>query len=149
MARKEFIQLIEKNGLIMERIVARLHQYPSQSVGYNRQQLLVLTDLLFSGKSKLKEIAHRQCLPTPNLCIMFRKLETEGLVLRAVDETDRRNVWYSVTSKGTKVANQFKDAVFDMLEKLCQGLSAEEEKKLTQSLEYLNKILQRVEKENA
>ena len=73
MSRKRFIGLMEENGLILERMLARIQQFPSQSIGYSRQQLLVLVDLLLSGKSKLKEIARRQCMPTPNLCIMFRK----------------------------------------------------------------------------
>lgn len=149
MARKEFVKLMEENGMVLERLVARLHQYPSQSVGYSRLQLMVLVDLMVSGKSKLKEIAHRQCMPTPNLCIMFRKLEGEGLVTRMVDENDRRNTWYSVTNKGAKIANQFKEAVFDMVENFCRGLSANEEKKLTQCLSYLNTILKRVEEQNA
>jgi len=149
MARKEFVKLMEENGMLLEHIVARLHQYPSQTVGYSRLQLMVLVDLMVSGKSKLKEIAHRQCMPTPNLCIMFRKLEGEGLVTRMVDEDDRRNTWYSVTNKGAKIANQFKEAVFDMVENFCRGLSADEEKKLTQCLTYLNTILKRVEEQNA
>lgn len=149
MARKEFVKLMEENGMVLERLVARMHQYPSQTVGYSRLQLMVLVDLMVSGKSKLKEIAHRQCMPTPNLCIMFRKLEGEGLVARMVDQDDRRNTWYSVTTKGTKIANQFKEAVFDMVENFCHGLSADEEKKLTQCLTYLNTILKRVEEQNA
>lgn len=149
MARKEYIDLMEENGMILERMFARIHQYPSQTIGYSRQQLMILVDLLVSGKSKLKEIAHRECIPTPNLCIMFRKLEGEGLVARAVDDLDRRNTWYSLTTKGAKVAQKFKDTVLDTIESFCAGLSGDEEKKLTQSLTYLNQILKRVEEQNA
>ena len=141
--------MIEENGAIVERMLARIHQYPSQIVGYSRQQMMILVNLLVSGRSKLKEIARRECMPTPNLCIMFRKLEAEGLVARTVDENDRRNTWYSLTAKGQKTANQFKDAVLNTIESLCRGLTADEEKKLTESLTYLNKILTRVEEQNA
>ena len=149
MVRKEFIKLMEQNGLLLERILSKMHMYPSQLIGYSRQQLMVLTDLDTFGKLKLKEIAHHQCVPTPNLCIMFRKLEAEGLVARTVDNQDRRNTWYSVTPKGTKVVAQFRAAVFDAIEKLFQGLSAAEEKKLTQCLIGLNAILKHVEEQNA
>ena len=149
MAHKEFIHLIEENGLILERMLARVQHYPSQNVGYSRQQLIILCDLLVSGRSKLKEIARRQCTPTPNLCIMFRKLEAEGLVERTVDEHDRRNTWYSVTKQGQKIANQFKQGVLDVIESYCHGLSDSEEKKVTECLAYLNKILSRVEEQNA
>ena len=149
MARKEFIRLMEENGLILERLLARIHQYPSQTIGYSRQQLMVLVDLSVSGRAKLKEIAHHQCMPTPNLCIMFRKLEAEGLVARTVDEEDRRNTWYSVTAKGRKVANQFRESVFDMIESFCNGLTSDEEKKLTKCFGDINTILKRVEEQNA
>ena len=115
MSRQEFINLIEENGLIVERLLSRIHQYPSQTIGYSRQQLIVLVDLMVVGKSKLKEIARRQGMPTPNLCIMFRKLESEGLVSRTIDASDRRNTWYSLTARGNKIATQFKNAVLETI----------------------------------
>lgn len=149
MARKEFIGLMEENGMIIERMLTRIHQYPSQTIGYSRQQLMVLVDLAMSGKAMLKEIAHHQCMPTPNLCIMFRKLESEGLVARDVDNQDRRNTWYSVTPKGRKIVNQFRENVFDMIESFCRGLTSDEEKKLTKCFLEINNILKRMEEQNA
>ena len=149
MSRKKYISLIEEHGMILERLLARIHQFPSQKVGYNRQQLMILCDLAISGRSRLKEIAHRQCIPTPNLCIMFKKLECEGLVVRAVDDQDRRNTWYSVTPKGHRIATKFKDAVMDTIEEFCSNLSDDQENKLTECFEYLNQILKQVEEQNA
>ena len=149
MSRQEFINLIEENGLIVERLLSRIHQYPSQTIGYSRQQLIILVDLMVVGKSKLKEIARRQGMPTPNLCIMFRKLESEGLVSRTIDTSDRRNTWYALTARGNKIATQFKNAVLQTIADFCRCLTADEEKKLTQSLGYINKILTRVEEQNA
>ncbi len=149
MSRKEYISLMEENGMIVERLLARIQQYPSQTVGYSRQQLMIICDLAVCGRSKLKEIAHRQSMPTPNLCIMFRKLEAEGLVTRTVDENDRRNTWYSLTTKGTKITNQFKDAILKTIESFFYGLSSAEEKKLTECITFMNKILTRMEKQNA
>ena len=149
MAYKEYIALMEQHGLVLERLLSRIQQYPSQTVGYSRQQLIILVGLMVSGKSKLKEIARRECMPTPNLCIMFRKLEAEGLVVRTVDENDRRNTWYSLTTKGTKLTNQFKDAVLKTIESFFSGLSSAEEKKLTECITFMNKILTRVEEQNA
>ena len=149
MARKKFIELVEQHGLLLERLLTRIQQFPSQKVGYNRQQLIILCDLAVCGRSKLKEIAHRQSMPTPNLCIMFRKLESEGLVARMVDENDRRNTWYSVTAKGQKVVNKFKESVMDTIEHFCRNLSAAEENKLSECFRFLNEILTRVEEQNA
>ena len=118
MEKKEYIALIEENGMIVERMLSRIHQYPSQSVGYSRQQLMVLVDLMTVGRSKLKEIAHRQGMPTPNLCIMFRKLESDGLVVRTVDDQDRRNTWYEITDAGAEIAKQALDILGCAIENL-------------------------------
>lgn len=149
MSKKEYINLIAENGMIMERMLARIHQLPSQSIGYSRQQLGILVGLMASGKSKLKEIAHRNGMPTPNLCIMFRKLESDGLVMRMVDDDDRRNTLYSLTPRGKKIVNQFRDAVMDTIEFFCRNLTVADEKKLTEYLFGINKILKRVEEQNA
>lgn len=149
MAKKEYISLIEENGQIVERMFARINQYPSQTIGYNRQQLMVLVDLMMVGRSKLKDIARRQGMPTPNLCIMFRKLESDGLVVRTIDDDDRRNTLYSLTPRGKKITSQFKESVFNTITDFCQCLTAAEEKKLTECLYHINKILKRVEEQNA
>ena len=149
MSKKEYINLIAENGMIMERMLARINQLPSQSIGYSRQQLGILVGLMASGKSKLKEIAHRNGMPTPNLSIMYRKLESDGLVMRMVDDDDRRNTLYSLTPRGKKIVNQFRDAVMDTIEFFCRNLTVADEKKLTEYLFGINKILKRVEEQNA
>ena len=149
MSKKEYINLIAENGMIMERMLARINQLPSQSIGYSRQQLGILVGLMASGKSKLKEIAHRNGMPTPNLCIMFRKLESDGLVMRMIDDDDRRNTLYSLTPRGKKIVNQFRDAVMDTIEFFCRNLTVADEKKLTEYLFGINKILKREEEQNA
>ena len=54
-----------------------------------------------------------------------------------------------MTAKGQKIANRFKDSVLDMIEHLCRDLTVQEEKKLTECFSYINKILTRVEEQNA
>jgi hypothetical protein len=54
-----------------------------------------------------------------------------------------------LTARGNKVATQFKNAVLQTIADFCSCLTADEEKKLTQSLGYINKILTRVEEQNA
>lgn len=148
MSRKEYINLIEENGLIIERLMSKVYQHPSRQVGYSRQQMMILVDLFVFGSSRLKEIAGRECISTPNLCIMFKKLESAGLVARTTNVADRRNTWYSLTPGGRKIVNRFKDIVLDTIETLCRNLTTAEEKKLTECVAYINKILTRVEEQN-
>lgn len=149
MARKEFIKLLEANLFILDRLSDRLKKEPSVLSGYPRQQLSILVRLHIGGPAKLKDIAHREMVTTPNLCAAFRKLERDGLVLRKIDENDRRNTWYSVTQAGEKIAVQAMDTMRSMIERLFSKLSRSDEEGLTKALKNINEILTKVELANA
>ncbi len=149
MARKEFIKLLEANLFILDRLSDRLKKDPSVLSGYPRQQLSILVRLHIGGPAKLKDIAHREMVTTPNLCAAFRKLERDGLVLRKIDENDRRNTWYSVTQAGEKIAVQAMDTMRSMIERLFSKLSRSDEEGLTKALKNINEILTKVELANA
>ena len=100
-------------------------------------------------EAKLKDIARREMVTAPNLCAAFRKLERDGLVLRKIDENDRRNTWYSVTKAGEKVANQAIESMRNTIEMLFSKLSRSDEDSLTKSLKTINGILTKMELSNA
>lgn len=117
--------------------------------GYPRQQLSILVRLHIGGPAKLKDIARREIVPAPNLCAAFRKLERDGLVLRRIDENDRRNTWYSVTDNGAKIAAQAMNATRAVIEKLFSQLSRTDEDALTAALKTINNVLTKMELNNA
>lgn len=149
MARKEFINLLEANIFILDRLSDKLKRYPVVFAGYPRQQLSILVRLHMGGPAKLKDIARREMVTAPNLCAAFRKLERDGLVLRKIDENDRRNTWYSVTKVGEKVANQAIESMRNTIEMLFSKLSRSDEDSLTKSLKTINGILTKMELSNA
>lgn len=149
MARKEFINLLEANIFILDRLSDKLKRYPVVFAGYPRQLLSILVRLHMGGPAKLKDIARREMVTAPNLCAAFRKLERDGLVLRKIDENDRRNTWYSVTKAGEKVANQAIESMRNTIEMLFSKLSRSDEDSLTKSLKTINGILTKMELANA
>lgn len=149
MARKEFVHLLESNILILDKLACRLHREKHHGIGIPHQQLAVLVRLFVGGRSRLKDIARREEITTPNLCAAFRKLEREGLVLRTIDETDRRNTWYSVTDKGAELANQAMEIFRADIAAMFSGLSREDEAIMTTALKQINTILTKMEKKNA
>lgn len=149
MARKEFINLLEANIFILDRLSDKLKRFPVIFAGYPRQQLSILVRLHMGGPAKLKDIARREMVTAPNLCAAFRKLERDGLVLRKIDENDRRNTWYSVTKTGEKVANQAIESMRNTIEMLFSKLSRSDEDSLTKSLKTINGILTKMELANA
>lgn len=149
MSHKEFIRLLESNIFILDRLADKLKRDPVLICGYPKQQISVLVRLNIGGKAKLKDIARRECVTTPNLCASFRKLERDGLVLRTIDEKDRRNTWYSCTAEGEVVAKKALDVMRTAIEKMFEKLSAAEEEILTVSLKNINSILTNMEIDNA
>ena len=101
------------------------------------------------GRSRLKDIARREMLSTPNLCAAFRKLEKDGLVRREIDENDRRNVWYCATPKGQEIAQTAMDNFRCHIDQMFDHVSADDEKKLTQALGTVKEVLHKMELENA
>ena len=149
MPRKEFVQLMEENILILDRLSAKMRIDPAYLSGYPRQQLRVLVRLQMGGRSRLKDMARREMLSTPNLCAAFRKLEKDGLVRREIDENDRRNVWYCATPKGQEIAQTAMDNFRCHIDQMFDHVSMADEKKLTQALGTVKEVLHKMELENA
>lgn len=145
MPRKEFLRLMDENVAILDRLANRLRLEPSRVPGYPRHLISVLVGLYRGGRARLKDIAQREGLSTPNLCAAFRRLERDGMVSRSVDEDDRRNTWYAVTPHGAEIArdtiNRFRVAIASMF----AGMDAEDEARMNQSLRTMNEILKKLE----
>ena len=67
------------------------------------------------------------------------------MVLREVDEKDRRNTWYSVTEKGAEVARAMIAEFENTISEVFAKLSREDEEKLTDAMSTINKILTNME----
>lgn len=145
MARKEFIRLIEDNMVIMDRLMDHMKSKIMRNVEYTRSQMSVLVRLYIGGRALLKDIAYREFTTTPNLCATFKILESRGLVLREVDNKDRRNTWYSVTPAGAEVAKNMITEFENTINSVFSDVSREDEEKLTDAMSTINKILSNME----
>lgn len=101
------------------------------------------------GRARLKDIARREGLTTPNLCAVFRKLEAKGLVSRMIDESDRRNTWYSVTSAGADMATGAIEMFRALIAKMFADISRSDEVEMISALKTINSILTKMELNNA
>ena len=145
MARKEFIRLIEENMTIMDRLMDRMKSKMMKNMEYTRSQMSVLVRLHLGGRALLKDIAYREFTTTPNLCATFKILEARGLVLREVDEHDRRNTWYSVTPAGAEIAKKMIADFKGIIGEVFANLSNKDEEKLTDAMSTINKVLSNME----
>ncbi len=148
MARKEFVRLMEENIWTLDKIAEKLRLDRVDSTGYPRQLMSILVRLHNGGRAKLKDIARREHVSAPNLCAAFRKLEHDGLVVRAIDDEDRRNTWYCVSPSGAELAIRAMDLFRNGVERVFANLSKEDEKRLTDALRTMRDIIRNVELNN-
>ena len=148
MSRKEFVSLLENNIWTLDRLADKLRLDRSEATGYPRQLLSILVRLHNGGRAKLKDIARREHISTPNLCAAFRKLEHDGLVVRTTDDEDRRNTWYCVSPRGAELSIRAMELFRDGAEKIFANISKDDEKRLTEALRTLNSVLENVELNN-
>lgn len=145
MSRKEFVALMEENIWTLDKIADKLRLDRAETTGYPRQLMSILVRLHNGGRARLKDIARREHVSAPNLCAAFRKLEHDGLVLRAVDEDDRRNTWYCVSPAGAELAVVAMDLFRDGIERVFAGISHADEVRLTEALRTMRDVLKNVE----
>lgn len=148
MSRKEFVSLLEDNIWTLDRLADKLRLDRAEATGYPRQLLSILVRLHNGGRAKLKDIARREHVSTPNLCAAFRKLEHDGLVVRTTDDEDRRNTWYCVSPRGAELSIRAMELFRDGAEKIFANISKDDEKRLTEALRTLNSVLENVELNN-
>ena len=145
MARKEFVRLMEDNIWILDKIAEKLRLDRVEATGYPRQMMSILVRLHKGGRAKLKDIARREHVSAPNLCAVFRRLEADNLVIRTIDEEDRRNTWYCVSEAGAELATVAMGLFREGVERVFANISCEDEACLTDALRTMHNILKKVE----
>lgn len=108
------------------------------------QKIFLLDDLKEAGKAKLKDIAAKTGYSPQNLCILYNRLEKDGLIAREVDSTDRRNTYYFLTDKGLQTLKKNKSKARDAIKELFGRLSDNDLTELKKSLEKVNNIIEKV-----
>ena len=149
MVHKELVSLIWKNVLSFAKLSERINRSQMPFNDYSRTQMQLLIRLYIGGRVRLKDLAAREFVPAPNLCAAFRKMERDGLVLRAVDDDDRRNTWYSVTEYGAQVAGGIIEMLHGAIASMFKDIDKNDEEELVRSLKSMNAILLKMESKNA
>lgn len=147
--KRELVGLLEQNILLFAKLSERINRGLIDFGKYSRQQVQFLVYLYVAGRTRLKDLAAREFLSAPNLCAAFRKMERDSLVMRVVDENDRRNTWYSVTEQGAVVAKRFIEMFRAAITTLFKDIEKQDEEELIKAFKSMNEILTKMELKNA
>ncbi|MDR0746282.1 MAG: MarR family transcriptional regulator [Helicobacteraceae bacterium] len=95
-----------------------------------------------SGRARLKDIAKRFGASSSSMCVALARMEKEGLVIREIDEKDRRNTYYSLSPSGRAVKDAIHENVRRYTLKLFEPFSEKEIKGIGKAFIAVNKILE-------
>jgi len=108
-------------------------------VGLSSPKLSVLTRLVDAGDpTSLSELAARQCCVRSNMTQLIDRLESDGLVRRVPDPSDRRAVRAELTDEGRARQAQGAELVREVETDLLGRFSAGERALLAELLEGLH-----------
>ena len=103
MDSRKLTELFEKNHAIMHKIAEKM----DLSFGkFSPQRARVLEALSTKEKIRLKDIASKIGMSSSSLCVIFSHMEKDGLVVREIDQNDRRNTFYSLSQQGQELHNE-------------------------------------------
>ncbi|SFK74907.1 DNA-binding transcriptional regulator, MarR family [Paenibacillus sp. 1_12] len=78
------------------------------------------------GIQRVSDLAERLCMTPGGLTLLCDKLEEKGLILRYRDEGDRRSVYLEISPQGLEACVASNELKNQLVEKMLQGISAEE-----------------------
>ena len=140
MAKKDLIELIDENMLAMGWVSLRIAR-AQKGRGLARQDLKALVCLYVDGRILFKDLAKFCDMQPPNLSVLLKRLEKNGLVKREEDKRDRRKTWYSLSAKGVKFTETELGGLNSVIEEIFGVLGKSDKEKMIESLAVVNEIL--------
>lgn len=96
-------ELTAKLPTVLTRLSRRLRQ-TSGPLGVPPGHYPILVSLLDSSPATVSQLAAAEHVRVPSMTVLLGQMETDGLIQKEVDASDRRFVKVSLTRRGTKVA---------------------------------------------
>ncbi len=86
---------------------------------------------------RVADIVEEMQVPPPAVSRGLRALEERGLIVRHVDEKDRRNTFVAFTEAGHCLSNEIEDTMSDFADAVFEKVGAESFEQLNQSMRIL------------
>ena len=96
------------------------------ATGISPAELSALSVVVFGGPLTLGDLAAAEQVRPPSMTRIVKSLESEGLITRAPDESDRRVGWLRATPKGEQLMRQGRSARVALIAQWLRPLTPEE-----------------------
>lgn len=148
MKKAELYKRVDRLNLIMPQIIKRFHTIPTEpyrtpslSVPQLRMVLLLETE----GDSTMGDLAHRAGVTMPTATSSINALVEGHYVSRRRSSTDRRVVLVSLTAKGRKVLEAFREERRQRFATLFGRISADDQERFVEAFETILGILRKLD----
>jgi DNA-binding MarR family transcriptional regulator len=136
------VRLME-NMFSVSRLIHHMGDSGLNTAGMSLAQYRILMHLFFAenmgerGELNPSEISERQGVSRNTISSLIRNLEDDGLIMRRLDQQDRRKFNISLTDDGRSLVSQYAREHFGQVSQCFSGLTETEQETLSQ---LLNKI---------
>jgi DNA-binding MarR family transcriptional regulator len=147
MEEKKYEELVENLFFIMPLLKKKLvkHDLYGEELDLNPSHLHILFTLEEMGKSAVTEIGKTLMISKTNVTPLVQKLIEKRYVERTHDEGDRRFIYISLTAEGKEFLENHKTLVINNLKAKICGFNEEDLGMLSNSLENLKVLLEKIE----
>ena len=111
--------------------------------GLPAAELSALSVVVFAGPIALSDLAAAEQVRPPSMTRTVRALEKGGLIMREIDDADRRVTRVRATAKGARLLTEGRGARVKLLAELLQTLDAGDLSLLDQASKILEQLLAR------
>ena len=136
-------RIIEEFFKVIPRFFKDIHRPPIKRIGLNRSQLILLF-FLKDGEVCLKDISKKSYISKGMLSIAANSLARRGYIERVEDDKDRRRDILTITSKGKKILEEFREGIKLEAREKFLVLSDEEMETLLKAIRILKKVSENI-----
>ncbi len=111
------------------------------ATGISPAELSALSVVVFGGPLTLGALAAAEQVRPPSMTRIVKVLESDGLITRVPDKSDRRIAWLHATPKGEQLMRQGRSARVGLLAEWLRPLSREERTTLKEAGRILEQAL--------
>ena len=112
------------------------------ATGISPAELSALSVVVFGGPLTLGALATAEQVRPPSMTKIVKTLESDGLITRVPDKSDRRIAWLHATPKGEQVMRQGRSARVGLLAEWLRPLSRKERATLKEAGQILERALE-------
>ena len=112
------------------------------ATGIRPAELSALSVVVFGGPLTLGDLAAAEQVRPPSMTRIVKALESEGLITRAPDESDRRVAWLRATPKGEQIMRQGRSARVALLAEWLRPLARKDRSTLSEAGRILERVLE-------